>query len=549
MLYDATGHRAFQYNAKEMGGLRANSNADATVQAVDLFLKPAPAVNQEDEAHPTLSPQPIFDRVLPSLGGDILEQAKEVVEQQQDDDFDQIVIDDDNRVDNGTDVDDDQVEQNDHDNDRVDIVDDDAVEVDESAQPGPLEADKDGVDNNGIGDTENDGPEDSKMTKTPPKYGTIQGGIDGPPYLPKDIEELGGDDVALAPKQMRDPVVVPAVRPKEEDVEKKDTTPSDENEALSSAPVIMPPPPKADPEEGKDFSVTTMEPIKEATPLSNKAKDAIEKVVGTEESHPGIIHVPQMSEGKDEVQKEDIGQEDKIEFEFDGNSEGNKDEAKVEETTMNDDADDNVREESADVVVEIVASEIEAEESGDGDDDTADDDRTERDDDNVDDDDAVDDADDDDRVPIPEDKPVVESVSLKKRKPNDETKEPYLPDDSDTALCGEKSSISALRCKTSALIRYHTVGLMFGASLILAFFCYRRKRRLGGRRSRRLDKSHEYARIIQEYDALLEGNFDDDISYNDDNETMSTWSGRGVGGLEMQNYHSDDRLGVHELNG
>ena len=353
---------------------------------------------------------------------------------------------------------------------------------------------------------------------------------------------------------MRDPVVVPAVRSKEEDVEKKDTTPSDENEALSSAPVIMPPP-KADPEEGKDFSVTTMEPIKEAKPLSNKAKDAIEEVVGTEESHPGIIHVPQMSEGKDEVQKEDIGQEDKIEFEFDGNSEGNKDEAEVEETTMNeddddddDDDDDNVREESADDVVEIVASEIEAEESGDGDDDTADDDRTDRDDDNVDDDDAVDDADDDDRVPIPEDKPVVESVSLKKRKPNDETKEPYLPDDSDTALCGEKSSISALRCKTSALVRYHTVGLMFGASLILTFFCYRRKRRLGGRRSRRLDKSHEYARIIQEFDEL-EGTFDDGISYNDDNETMSTWSGGGVGGLEMQNYHSDDRLGVHELNG
>ena len=164
MLCDATGHRTYQYNVKEIGGLRANSNADATVTAEELFMKPAPAVNQEDEAHPTLSPQPIFDRVLPSLGGDILEQAKEMIQDQQD-----------------------------------------AVEVDELAQPEPLEelpeADKDKVENNGIGDTENGGPEDSKMTKTPPKYGTIQGGIDGPPYLPKDIEELGGDDVALAPNK------------------------------------------------------------------------------------------------------------------------------------------------------------------------------------------------------------------------------------------------------------------------------------------------------------------------------------------------------------
>ena len=63
-----------------------------------------------------------------------------------------------------------------------------------------------------------------------------------------------------------------------------------------------------------------------------------------------------------------------------------------------------------------------------------------------------------------------------------------------------------------------------------------------------MDKSHEYARIIQEYDEL-EGTFGDDISYDDDNETMSTWSEGGVGGMEMQNYHTDDRLGMHELNG
>ena len=63
-----------------------------------------------------------------------------------------------------------------------------------------------------------------------------------------------------------------------------------------------------------------------------------------------------------------------------------------------------------------------------------------------------------------------------------------------------------------------------------------------------MDKSHEYARIIQEYDDL-EGTFGDDISYDDDNETMSTWSDGGVGGMEMQNYHTDDRLGIHELNG
>ena len=267
-------------------------------------------------------------------------------------------------------------------------------------------------------------------------------------------------------------------------------------------------------------SVITMEPIKEAGPLSNKAQDAIEEVVGTEESHPGIILVPQMSEGKDEAQKEDIGQEVRIDFEFDGNSVKEEDEDE-EDVAVNDDDDGNIGDQSADDAAEIAAPDVESEENDDDDDDKAEDD-------------AVDDANDDDRVPIPEDKPVVESVSLKKRKPNDETKEPYLPDDSDTALCGASSSIStALRCKTSALIRYHTVGLMFWASLILAFFCYRRKRRLGGRRSRRLDKSHEYARIIQEYDNL-EGTFDDDISYNDDNETMSTWSDGG--GLEMQ-YH------------
>ena len=506
-------------NAKEMGGLRANSNPDATVPAEELFSKPAPAVNQEHEAHhhAALSQHPIFDRVLPSLGGDILEQAKEMIQEQQDDDDDQIAIHDD-RVGDGADVDDDQVEQDDHDHDddddRIDSVDIDTAEVDESTQPEPLEelseADKDRADNNKTDGIENVGsPEDSGVTNTPPKYGTIQGGIDGPPYLPKDIEELGGDDVALAPKQMRDPVVVPAVRSKEEDVGKGDTTPLGENESLSSAPIIMPPPPKADAEKDEDVSVIAMEPIKESESQSNKVKDAIEEVVGTEESRPGIIHVPQISEGKDEEQEEDIGQEDQIDFQFGSNSEENKDDE----------------------------------------DDKDNDDRTDTDDDNYDDDDdAVGDADDGDRVPIPEDKPVVESVSLKKRKPNDETKEPYLPDDSDTS-CRASSSIStALRCRTSALIRYHTVGLMFGASLILAFFCYRRKRRLGGRRSRRLDKSHEYARIIREYDDL-EGTFDDDISYNDDNETMSTWSGGGVGGLEMQNYHSDDRLGMHELNG
>ena len=378
-------------NAKEMGGLRANSNADATVPAKEKFLKP---VNQEDEAHPdpALSQHPIFDRVLPSLGEDILEEAKEMIQEQQDDGDDQIVTDDD---------------------------------------------------------------------------------------------------------------------------EKGDTTPSDENEA----PIIMPPPPKADPEEG----MITTKPIKEAEPFSNKAKGAIEEVVGAEESHPGIIHVPQMSEGKDEAQKEDIGKEDQFDFEFDGNSVKEEDEVE-ENVAVNDDNDCNVGEQSADDAAEIAAPE----KNDDVDDGTADDD-------------AVDDTNDDDRVPIPEDKPVVESVSLKKRKPNDETREPYLPDDSNTAPCGASSSIStALRCKTSALIRYHTVGLMLGASLILAFFCYRRKRRLGGRRSRRLDKSHEYARIIQEYDDL-EGTFDDDISYNYDNETMSTWSDGGVGGLEM--------LGVHELNG
>ena len=146
-------------------------------------------------------------------------------------------------------------------------------------------------------------------------------------------------------------------------------------------------------------------------------------------------------------------------------------------------------------------------------------------------------------MPTQEAQPVVESVSLKKRKPVDETKEPYLSEDSDNVPCGANYSISTIvRCKTSALIRFG-----FGVSIIVAFFYYRRRRRLGGRR-RRMDKSHEYARIIQEYDDL-EGTFGDDISYDDDNETMSTWSDGGVGGMEMQNYHTDDRLGMHELNG
>ena len=48
-------------NAKEMGWLRANSNADATVPAEEI-LKPVSAVNQEDEAHsdPALSAIIIF---------------------------------------------------------------------------------------------------------------------------------------------------------------------------------------------------------------------------------------------------------------------------------------------------------------------------------------------------------------------------------------------------------------------------------------------------------------------------------------------------------
>ena len=196
----------------------------------------------------------------------------------------------------------------------------------------------------------------------------------------------------------------------------------------------------------------------------------------------------------------------------------------------------------------------------DDDDGVADDDVTDTDDDNTDtddddDDDSIDDddvadvadeadeADNDGSLPTQEAQPVVESVSLKKRKPVDETKEPYLSEDSDNVPCGANYSISTIvRCKTSALIRFG-----FGVSIIVAFFYYRRRRRLGGRR-RRMDKSHEYARIIQEYDDL-EGTFGDDISYDDDNETMSTWSDGGVGGMEMQNYHTDDRLGMHELNG
>jgi hypothetical protein len=263
--------------------------------------------------------------------------------------------------------------------------------------------------------------------------------------------------------------------------------------------------------------------------LPSLAKDVAREVVGTEESHPGIIRVPQMSGGGDRVQEED-------EYDFecdDDNSAKNKVEAEAEETSSGND--DNV---------------VETEAKDDDDDAAYDDDD---DDDDAENDDVVDDADDDDRVPTREEyEPVVESVSLKKRKPTDETKEPYLPDFASDTKCGAKSSLSGtLRCKSSALIRHHTAGLMVGASLILAFFCYRRKRQLGGRRSRWLDKSksHEYARIIQEYDDL-QGTFDDDISYNnDDNETMSTWIGGGVGGFEMQNCHSDDRLGIHELNG
>eukprot|EP00563_Minutocellus_polymorphus_P013957 CAMPEP_0181047572 /NCGR_PEP_ID=MMETSP1070-20121207/14955_1 /TAXON_ID=265543 /ORGANISM="Minutocellus polymorphus, Strain NH13" /LENGTH=124 /DNA_ID=CAMNT_0023126261 /DNA_START=3 /DNA_END=374 /DNA_ORIENTATION=- len=108
-----------------MRGMYVNSALDAAVRDEELKRQ----VQQEELAHraaPSPSPQHFhqrnIDRVLPSLGGDMLEQATEMVqEQEQQDEYD-----DGNRVNDDDDDDDDNVPAS-HGDDQAAYDDDDRV--------------------------------------------------------------------------------------------------------------------------------------------------------------------------------------------------------------------------------------------------------------------------------------------------------------------------------------------------------------------------------------------------------------------------------------
>ena len=522
--------------------------------------------------------RPRTNRVLPGplplVSPSILEQAKQMALDQDGggvrddgnaDDDDDGNDDDEEDDDTGVEFDDDGALQDDEEEGadaKIEEYDperyNDDVEAGESDEDQPALTvtahvdDDDGFEDDGV--VPDDSPEDSAEKKTqkydyaekkPQKYdylGKIKG-QNGPPYLPKDVVGMQKESLAPIPEQMKDPVVLPAIPSASSEPPKKE-------KAKTSDPIAPRPPVMQ--EEGDEEGIESSSVIipgtvrKKPPPAPFQSKDTIGEVYGGnrdsdhEHMHKGKHdkrHKHAKGEVKEEMKASIAASEEHV--------------AVRSSTTASDDNDA-----EDDVAEENLESEENENEKG----------ATRENNDNFQVNDGAHDGavtshdnedDDDDRVSTDEKQPSAESVPLTRNSAKENKKAPYVHDEPTESSCDKASSISAIiRCKTAAVVKYHTFAFSLGCLLILVFLYYRRKRRASaGRRSRRFGAKNqgEYARIIQEYDDL-EGTFDDDLaSLNDDNETMSTWSDGDIGGpsaLEMQNFRgSDDKLGMHEMNG